>query len=57
MLAINGEDLIALGLRPGKKIGEILNRLLEVVLEKPEYNHKSYLLELAKKYCEDLNVL
>lgn len=53
MLAINGQDLINLGLRPGKKIGDILNRLLEYVLEKPECNEKATLIHLAKKYIKD----
>lgn len=53
MLAINGQDLINLGLRPGKKIGDILNILLEYVLEKPECNEKTTLIHLAKKYIKD----
>ena len=43
-LAVTGSDLIAAGIRPGKEIGEILNRLLEEVLENPELNKKSVLL-------------
>ena len=43
-LAVTGSDLIAAGIRPGKEIGEILNRLLEEVLENPELNEKSVLL-------------
>lgn len=53
MLAINGQDLINLGLEPGKKIGDILNKLLEYVLEKPEYNEKRTLIDLAIKYIKD----
>lgn len=48
-LAINGSDLIALGVKPGPQIGQILSELLEVVLDNPEYNTREYLLELAKK--------
>ena len=44
-LAVTGSDLIALGMQPGKAIGEILNRLLELVLEHPEWNTKEKLLE------------
>jgi tRNA nucleotidyltransferase (CCA-adding enzyme) len=44
-LAINGEDLIAIGQIPGKELGETLNRLLELVLEHPEYNQKEILLQ------------
>lgn len=45
-LAITGNDLIAYGMQPGKEIGEVLSRLLEIVLEHPEYNTKEKLLEL-----------
>ena len=47
-LAVNGKDLIAIGITQGKQIGEILNILLEDVLEEPSHNTKEYLLELAK---------
>ena len=47
-LAVNGKDLIAIGVTQGKRIGEILNILLEDVLEEPSHNTKEYLLELAK---------
>jgi len=49
-LAINGHDLIKnLGLKPGPKLGEILNKLLEIVLDEPELNEKAKLLKKAKK--------
>lgn len=48
-LAIGGADLIALGMQPGKAIGEMLNRLLEIVLEDPERNTKEKLIELVHK--------
>ncbi|MFR5602382.1 MAG: polynucleotide adenylyltransferase, partial [Lachnospiraceae bacterium] len=47
-LAVTGRDLIAFGLKPGKEIGEQLNRLLEYVLEYPEKNEKELLLRLLK---------
>ncbi|MDO5540548.1 MAG: CCA tRNA nucleotidyltransferase [Eubacteriales bacterium] len=43
-LAVNGKDLLAAGLKPGKQMGEILNRMLEDVLEEPEHNTKEYLM-------------
>ncbi|OHD40443.1 MAG: hypothetical protein A2355_06100 [Spirochaetes bacterium RIFOXYB1_FULL_32_8] len=50
-LAINGNDLIsALGLKPGKIIGEILNYLLELVLDTPDLNTNKKLIESAKEY-------
>lgn len=48
-LAVNGKDLIASGIQPGKKLGIILNSLMESVLEDPELNNKDKLLEIAKK--------
>jgi tRNA nucleotidyltransferase (CCA-adding enzyme) len=46
MLAVDGKDLIALGLKPGKELGDTLVWLLELVLEYPEHNKKEYLLSL-----------
>ena len=43
-LQVTGKDLIAAGMKPGKKIGEILNQMLEDVLETPEHNEREYLL-------------
>lgn len=48
-LAVNGKDLIAAGRKPGKEMGVILNRLLELVLEHPEYNNREILLKEAEK--------
>jgi tRNA nucleotidyltransferase (CCA-adding enzyme) len=48
-LAVSGSDLIAEGMKPGKEIGEILNKLLEMVIENPELNSKEKLLELKDK--------
>lgn len=45
-LAITGNDLIAEGMQSGKEIGEVLKRLLEMVIEHPEYNTKEKLLQL-----------
>ena len=44
-LAVTGKDLIAAGMEPGKDIGETLNQLLGLVLEKPELNTKEELLK------------
>ena len=44
-LAIDGRDLITLGIPQGKQIGEILNDLLQIVIEEPEKNHKELLLD------------
>ena len=44
-LAVNGSDLIAAGMKPGKEIGETLKSLLELVLDDPELNNRELLLE------------
>ena len=44
-LAIGGSDLIALGMEPGKAIGETLKILLEMVLEDPSLNTKEKLIQ------------
>ena len=49
-LAIDGKDLIAMGIKPGKKIGEELSRLLEAVLDNPELNTAEKLKELVKEW-------
>ena len=44
-LAVSGKDLLEAGMMPGKEIGEKLNELLELVIERPEYNTKDELLK------------
>lgn len=48
-LKINGKDLIAMGIAPGKEIGYILNGLLKAVLEEPQLNDREILLEKVKR--------
>ncbi|RKJ06701.1 CCA tRNA nucleotidyltransferase [bacterium D16-54] len=48
-LAVNGQDLIAVGIRPGKEMGRALEELLDRVLENPERNQKEVLLEYFLK--------
>lgn len=48
-MAVTGSDLIAMGMKPGKEIGDLLQALLELVLEHPEYNTKDYLLGEVRK--------
>lgn len=48
-LAINGDDLIAMGIKPGKEIKELLNYLLEKVIEEPELNVKEKLMNLLRQ--------
>jgi tRNA nucleotidyltransferase (CCA-adding enzyme) len=48
-LAITGSDLIQMGFKPGKRIGDILNNLLELVLENPKINNKDELRKHVPK--------
>ncbi len=50
-LAINGQELLSLGLEP-RALGEINKMLLNAVLENPESNQKELLLSLAKQFYE-----
>lgn len=43
-LAVNGRDLMELGVPQGKRIGEILKQLFQIVLEEPQKNNKEELL-------------
>lgn len=47
-LHISGKDLIAIGIKPGRRMGLILNRLLDSVIEDPSLNNKEALLNMAK---------
>ena len=47
-LAINGKDLMAAGIKPGKQIGYILNELLKMTIDDPSANTKEILLPVAK---------
>lgn len=48
-LAVNGKDLIAIGYKPGKELGEVLNNLLESVINGEYINEKEKLLEVAER--------
>ena len=48
-LAVTGKDLIEAGMRPGKEIGEMLDKLLHAVLEEPEENTKEKLMEQVRR--------
>lgn len=49
-LAVGGKDLLERGLKPGRELGEILQRMLTDVLENPAHNKKEYLLENLNQY-------
>ena len=48
-LAVSGADLIASGMKPGREMGEVLQKLLDLVLADPSLNEKEYLLQKAKE--------
>ncbi len=47
-LAISGKDLIDIGVPQGREIGNMLNRLLDVVIDNPKDNKKERLLEISR---------
>ena len=51
-LKISGDTLKAMGITEGREVGIILNHLLEIVLEKPEFNQYDKLLELTSAYIK-----
>jgi tRNA nucleotidyltransferase/poly(A) polymerase len=48
-LAVSGKDLIGIGIKPGPRMGAILNELLDSVVRDPELNTREKLLEIAGK--------
>lgn len=48
-LAVNGKDLITIGYKPGKEIGDVLNNLLDSVISGEYINEKEKLLEIAER--------
>jgi tRNA nucleotidyltransferase (CCA-adding enzyme) len=51
-LAVDGNDLIALGFQPGPALGEALDELLRVVVDDPSLNHRDALIPVAWKLLE-----
>ncbi len=52
-LKINGDILISeMGMKPGRKIGLILNALMALTLDNPENNNYDFLKEKTKEYME-----
>jgi len=52
-VAIGGQDLKAMGLRPGPIFGEILRLLLDEIIEDPTKNEPAYLLDRAKEIAQE----
>ncbi|MCR4651649.1 MAG: HD domain-containing protein [Lachnospiraceae bacterium] len=55
-LAINGGDLIAMGMQQGPELGQTLNKLLDMVLDDPAMNTRSILMSRAYEIYTDENV-
>ena len=53
-LVVNGRDLIAAGVPEGAKIGVILNKLMDMVIDDESANDKAALLEIAELYAKEL---
>jgi len=49
-LAINGKDIIDLGIPPSPKIGEILDYLVDAVIDNPTINEREKLLSMVKNH-------
>jgi len=53
-LAVDGRDVMReLGIGPGPRVGRILARLYERVLEDPELNTRAALLDLLRRMAQD----
>lgn len=53
-MAINGRDLIELGMAQGKELGRVLDELFNMIIEEPDLNTKEKLIELAHKIADPL---
>lgn len=52
-LAVNGRDLMEIGIPAGKELGRILNELLNCVIEDPAMNCRQTLLNTAKSLFQE----
>jgi tRNA nucleotidyltransferase (CCA-adding enzyme) len=50
MISVTGADLLALGVSQGPQIGAILRKLTNDVVENPQLNEKSALMQRAQEY-------
>ena len=48
-LAVTGKDLMQIGMKPGRELGNMLNELLEWVIDDPACNKKEILCEYVKE--------
>ena len=48
-MALSGKDLISLGIKPGREMGAVLNKLLEMVIDDPKLNTREILIKTVKE--------
>jgi tRNA nucleotidyltransferase/poly(A) polymerase len=53
-LALDGRDLISLGMRPGPRFREVLEMLMQRVLKDPDLNRREILEEIANRWMEEM---
>jgi tRNA nucleotidyltransferase (CCA-adding enzyme) len=53
-ISVNGNDLIAMGLKPGPAVGRVLRNLTDEVVANPASNDRETLLDLAREYIRAL---
>ena len=56
-VAVNGNDLLALGIPKGRHIGQLLNELFQCVLDAPAMNTREQLLLVAKRLAAQRGLL
>lgn len=49
-MTINGNDLLSIGITPGKNIGELLEKSYQLILADPSFNEKNKLLNFCLNY-------
>nr|WP_330398833.1 CCA tRNA nucleotidyltransferase [Lacrimispora celerecrescens] len=52
-MVVTGRELIDAGMKPGPEMGTVLNRLFQLVLEKPECNNREYLMKSAEQFIKE----
>lgn len=55
-LAVGGNDLMALGVKPGKTVGEMLGRILSEVLEEPSRNNRKWIEDFLTSFGKNDNI-
>lgn len=54
-LMVNGRDLIKIGYRPGRAIGDALKKLIDEVIINPDLNNREYLLRRARELMKSMH--